>query len=202
MPVHREKRSELREKLRRLVDGEITNDDFDDYFGSGALEGDDPALPAIGQLGWGLYSDTSTYKLTGASAVRGEARDCCDRALLFLTTDLEYEWPEMRCSPPSFWAGPAMPLLVAVIFVVTGYLRADGVGALLLFVGLLCSLIPVHWLATYAERRRASEAFRNSGDFDAWPFLRRSDLERRREHSVSRDEVQITVDRHSRSDSA
>jgi hypothetical protein len=89
---------------------------------------------------WCLYSDLWEYQLAGKYRLPKGARREVARWILFLKTDLEYEWP-----------------------------RLSRFHSLLLLLGNLFSV----GLIGVAYRKY----FRRFGDWDVWPFLRRSDYD-------------------------
>jgi hypothetical protein len=136
--VDRSSRRTAGELLRLLVAGQITNDEFEDRM---PRKSPDLAICEIFFAGWCLYSDQREYRLVGKHRVSSETRHHIALAILFLQTDLEYEWPCRSMSQT--------------------------------FVLLLGSLLT---LLGYAGRV-AHKRFARSGDFDMWPFIRRSDYE-------------------------
>src|SRR5687768_13069691 len=88
--IDRDARNKLAASLRHLVSGQITNDQFED---AAIVESDDAIIVAIQWQAWLLYSDLREYKLTGSDAVSKSDRRIVSRFILFLHSDLEYEWP-------------------------------------------------------------------------------------------------------------
>ena len=136
--IDRKSRTELAELIRHLVAGQLTNNQFEDRL---ALWSSDPAVWEVFSCGaWCLYSDLWEYRLTGNYRLPKEARREVARWILFLKTDLEYEWPRLgRCR------------------------------SLLLLLGNVLTI----GLLSIAYRKY----FRRFGDWDVWPFLRRSDYD-------------------------
>jgi hypothetical protein len=93
--VDRTQRDAARRVLRRFIDGEITNDEFEAQFPRSA---EDSAIPAIKANAWILYSDLRQHKLTGKYAPNAEIRAILERCVLFLETDLEFKWPVPKIS--------------------------------------------------------------------------------------------------------
>ncbi len=93
--IDRTGRDSLALHLRRLASGRITNDEFDAIQITSSL---DAALPAVWEAGWGLYHDFTSYRLRGASSLKPDALRAVGRCVLFLGTDLPYEWPPRRPS--------------------------------------------------------------------------------------------------------
>src|SRR6516165_10591965 len=91
--VDREARNELASSLRSLVDGELSNDEFDDLYYERWVNNDDAAVRAIAEFGYSLYSsDVGRYRMRGWNAVSGEVKDTASRAVIFLETDADYAW--------------------------------------------------------------------------------------------------------------
>ena len=93
--IDQTQRDAARRVLRSFIDGEITNDDFEAQFPRNA---EDPAIPAIKANVWMLYSDLRQHKLTGKHAPNAEYRAILERCVLFLETNLEFEWPVPKIS--------------------------------------------------------------------------------------------------------
>jgi hypothetical protein len=88
--IDRTARTQLAEAIRALAAGLITNDEFEDRVPSSL----DPAVRKVFDRGaWGLYSDTSEYKLVGRHRLPDLARPEIARWVLFLKTDRPYAWP-------------------------------------------------------------------------------------------------------------
>lgn len=77
------------ELVRQLASGRLTNDEFEERWPASA----DPALSAVREAAWFLYSDLRTYRLTGADRLPFPIRRQVARWVLFLHSDLPYEWP-------------------------------------------------------------------------------------------------------------
>ena len=93
--IDRAGRAALAVHLRRLASGRLTNADFD----SVRLDrSEDEALVAIGDAGWSLYDDFFVYRLRGRRALNAQALDAVARCILFLDSDLPYEWPARRAT--------------------------------------------------------------------------------------------------------
>ena len=135
--VDRESRTQLAELIRHLVSGRLTNYEFEDRLPRST----DPAIWEVSLSGaWCLYSDLWQYRLIGKYRLPEEARHEAARWILFLKTDLEYEWPRL------------------------GRFRS-----LLLLLGNILTI----GLFGIAYRKY----FQRFGDWDVWPFLRRSDYD-------------------------
>ncbi len=98
--IARKRRTELSHQLHSLIAGHITNDNFDDWLIMNDFSAvrdprkyDDAALGPIVERAYCLYSDIPTYKLTGERKLDRQAYRDALRWILFLRSDLEYEWP-------------------------------------------------------------------------------------------------------------
>lgn len=100
--IDRRRRNQMAGLLRHFAAGRLTNDEYEERFdeidnGTRA----DPALFAIHQQVWHLYSDLHTHRLSGKWALRCARRREVARWILFLYSDYEYEWP--LTFPYDFW---------------------------------------------------------------------------------------------------
>jgi len=97
--VNRHARYIAAEALREFMEGSISNREYERRF---PKTKDDPALWAIYSNIWFCYSDLSEHTLTGKHALNDEHRAILERCLLFLSSDVEFQWP-----PPKFrlWYG-------------------------------------------------------------------------------------------------
>ena len=111
--IDRPGRDALAEHLRHLASGRITNSAFDTQ----RLDvSDDEALVAIGHAGWGLYDDFGVYRLRGRRALGKQALEAVARCVLFLDSDLPYEWAPRR---------PTLASLLATLLTLGYWLRED-----------------------------------------------------------------------------
>ncbi len=88
-------REDLSRCLRLLVSGAMTNEEFDNRYYENWLISGDAAVYEVSSFGWSLYSSDLPwpYKLAGRYTVSAEILETANRALLFLATELEYQWP-------------------------------------------------------------------------------------------------------------
>jgi hypothetical protein len=94
MTVDREGRDRLAECIRHLAAGVMTNREFES---KGDFDSPDPAIQAVFWGGpWLLYDDFRNYRLRGAYRIDPAVRREAARWILFLKTDLPYEWPVIR----------------------------------------------------------------------------------------------------------
>jgi hypothetical protein len=164
--VDKERRKTLAYHMRQLSVGRISNDGFegailDDvthgwlpehYHRSTFAKTDDLVIVPILEQCWCLYSDLRHHKLEGPDQLSTESLKVIARCILFLHTELEYEWAKFDGKNPIF-----------------SYSLLD----------FLISLLTLG--QNFRNKRKAKlieyEAFKNAGDFDYWPFFRRVDYE-------------------------
>src|SRR5438477_6109400 len=91
--IDRAGRAALAGPLRPLGSGRLTNAEFHSVRRD---RSEDEALVAIGDAGWSLYDDFFVYQLRGLRALNSQAQDAVARCILFLDSDLPYEWPARR----------------------------------------------------------------------------------------------------------
>ncbi len=90
--VDRHARDSLAEKLRQLASGAITNFHFEEAY---RRSKHDLAVHEIAEcLAWPYYDDASEHCLDGDHALLDGHRKDFARAVLFLKSDLEYQWPK------------------------------------------------------------------------------------------------------------
>lgn len=175
--VDLEKRAQLREALTQLVNGAITNDQFNDL--SRNWECADRAVQSIGDYFVELCSDDRECRFIGPDALDADTRERADRCILFLRTDREYEWPDAPSTAVPAAAGGAavflvLPLGVALLIAAVVF-RELG----LLLAGLACLGLSGagYWWWSHREDAPEWRAYWASGEREAWPFLNRADGE-------------------------
>ena len=90
--IDREARNKLAEAMRALASGLITNDEFEGKRLPNSKE--DLAISEVFSKGaWSLYSDFQEYRLSGVHRLDKKTKHDVARWVLFLKTDLPYEWP-------------------------------------------------------------------------------------------------------------
>jgi len=90
--IDRNARNQLAESIRALASGCISNDDFEDMRLPHSNK--DAAIYAIYSNGaWFLYSDLEEQWLIGKRRLSKATKAHIARWVLFLKTDLPYEWP-------------------------------------------------------------------------------------------------------------
>ena len=92
--IDRDARNRLAESIRHLAAGTITNVEFEERVLSSSS---DPAVRAVFVGGpWFLYHDLMRYRLRGKHPLSPAVRREAARWVLFLKSDLPYEWPVER----------------------------------------------------------------------------------------------------------
>jgi hypothetical protein len=137
---------------------------------------------AISDWGSCLYNGDVLFphRLRGRYKVSATLRRTAARAIVFLHTDLEYEWPVFTGMPAPFGLPACYLLMGLAVLLVALAAACMGEWWLAVQLGALAALLlacPAHWLLTYRSRREAAERFYAAGDPDLWPFVRRSDYE-------------------------
>jgi len=91
--IDRPARDQLAERLRRLAIGRMTNRAFE----ASSERTTDPVILEIElRLAWPYYCDIREHRLTGEWRLSDGLRRDFARAVLFLKTDLEYEWTHQQ----------------------------------------------------------------------------------------------------------
>jgi hypothetical protein len=90
--IDRAARDQLSRNLKLLISGRISNDGFEDAI----PETKDLAIAACADMASLLYSDMKAHRLAGHHSIGPADRREVLRWILFLDSDLEYLWPEMR----------------------------------------------------------------------------------------------------------
>ena len=78
--------------LRSFISGKLTNFAFEHL----QPQTDDQAIHAIWDTCWLFYDDLKTHRLEGRHRLSSEQRKSCVRWIVFLHSDLEYDWPLIR----------------------------------------------------------------------------------------------------------
>jgi len=81
------------------MEGTISNREYERRY---PRSKDDHALWEIYVQMWFLYSDLKEHTLTGEYALKEESRSFLDRCILFLKSDLDFQWPRQKFRP---WYG-------------------------------------------------------------------------------------------------
>nr|WP_047578179.1 hypothetical protein [Methylobacterium sp. ZNC0032] len=87
--IDRQARDEAALALRRLIAGQISNDNFVDRYPVSR----DPAIAAFADSIWLYYSDTHEHRLTGRHRLSASERRQIMLWILFLDSNRDYVWP-------------------------------------------------------------------------------------------------------------
>lgn len=186
--VDREARDKLAELLRQFASGRVTNHEFEEqwYFPTRSR---DKGIAEVEHAIWCLYDDLREHRLTDDERMTPELRRQIATWILFLKTDLEYEWPPLS---PSIWCLLAIVLvpltaLVALLqpyavamygaMVFLAYIASSGLISLVS--PRLASLMwwPVISVISWFDDRRARRCYGDAySNIDLWPFYRQSDF--------------------------
>lgn len=98
--IDRQTRVEAFQALRRFAAAETTNDEYESEYPLPELFGrrssPDQAIRAVYELTWSWFDDLHTHKLEGQYALDEETKHVANCCLLFLRSEVEYQWKEAR----------------------------------------------------------------------------------------------------------
>jgi len=100
--IDRPARKQLELALRRFAAGRTTSDELDETALEAARTSADPAVRSIADAQWTLYDDTRGGYATGDDRLTQTQRAAIARWILFLRSDLEYEWSGRLFHPAQF----------------------------------------------------------------------------------------------------
>ncbi len=183
--VDLELRRKLAENIRQLIAGQLETGQIDDAFYFRYSSTDDRAVREISTVCYSLYSQPTRRKeQSHAEVCSQEMNELLDRAILFLHTEQEYEWPAENILPgvraliglAVFLALP--PLMAFVNFGLP--LRMVAAQAFMLMFALLGVVIMFVSLELITMKPAPvllkSKKLKHRGDYAVWPFFRRGDL--------------------------
>ena len=164
--VDKDRRKKLALHLRQLSTGQISNDEFEEsvtrdvtygylpeqYHKAQESKNDDAVIRPILELSWCLYSDTYNHKLTGKHKLTKEDTKEIARFILFLHSDLEYEWTYIDLTNP------------LVRFSFTDILKS-------------IVTLGQHYRDLNLKRAEEIELMKKTGDFELWPFKTKAEYE-------------------------
>lgn len=166
--IDEERRKRLALHLRHLSVGLISNDDFEEAVMDNVTDGwlpeqyhrsklakseaEDPIIKPMLELCWGLYDDTRNHKLVKSDELTKDASKIIARCILFLHSGREYEWPFFNTNNPLFRFS-VEDLILSVITLGHHYRN-----------------IREEHIISYYEWQKL-------GDYDVWPFFRKSDYQ-------------------------
>jgi hypothetical protein len=164
--VDKERRKKLALHLRHLSVGIISNDEFEDrvmadvthgwlpeqYYRAKETKFDDPIIKPMLELCWCLYSDTKRHKLIGRHKLSNEQLKSIARYILFLHSDLEYEWSYIDVTNPLIKL--SLKDLLLTIVTLGQNVRNE-----------------------MSKREQQVKEIEKTGDIDVYPFFRRGDYD-------------------------
>jgi hypothetical protein len=181
--VDRNTRDQLAELVRHFGVGQINTDYFAMAGGKLAEATQDDGVGAVYAWAEGLHSDALwPIRLRGAFRLTAEDRRRLTIAILFLYSDMEYEWP------PSGLKGAWTDFLLAYacgVFIFAGImLFVLSMLSIWCMLGALASLAAAVYLYRLSRRLVAryeadlkAEQLEVGRDWDIWPFLNHDDFE-------------------------
>jgi hypothetical protein len=190
-------RRKLAQDLRQLAAGSITNWEFDDAYCDHYVDCDDSTVRMLGEQGYSLYSDTPKYRLRGRHAVDDGTRAAVARSVLMLRAGVDYSWPPpprnlLRELADTFVVmGVAVGAAISIVWLMlllsqtkdVEFMTPFGVAGIAL---LACSV----WYVFVGRRRSkdtpAWNTWKASGDYEVWPFRRRTDFDAAKQNPSAR----------------
>ncbi len=165
--IDKDRRKKLALHLRQLTTGQISNDDFEErimnditngwlpeqYYRSEDCTNDDGIIQLILEYSWCLYNDTMNHKLKGKYSLTDETIKEIARYILFLHSELEYNWKYFDVINPT------------IRFSIKDSLKN------LFSLGKFKNEI-------IAQRNKELELMKSEGDFEYWPFKTKKDYEK------------------------
>lgn len=171
--IDRKARDELADLLLRYVRGEASDGDVEEFIIP--LETDDAALVEVATRNIGLARDTTGAPDLSNPRVQRKSR-LIQRYVLFLRTDMEYQWGRTRFPLWTLALAPVV-LAVLVLMLLLAFLIADPIVAFLARVGIRvdCSdvflagavALPVMFILLLERLLGVDGRY--------WPFYRRRD---------------------------
>jgi hypothetical protein len=153
--INKTRRNLLADQIHALIGGFTSNYDFDDWLEENDFcaerdprHYDDAALGPILERAYCLYSDFPKYTLTGKRKLDREKYRDTLRSILFLRSDLEYEWP--------------------VYFYASRFPDLDW----------LLNKLTFGRFPYIPRPNESYRQWQTHGDHSVWPFIRRSDFDR------------------------
>jgi len=165
--VDNDRRKKLAMHLRQLTTGQLSNDEFEErvmkdvtygslpeqYYLTNESKTDDAVIRPILEFSWCLYNDTYNHKLTDKHKLSDEQTKEIARFILFLHSDLEYDWTYFDLTNP--------------------LIRFS-------FKDILKSIITFgqHYRNLNLKREEEFELLKKTGDFELWPFKTQIEYEK------------------------
>lgn len=169
--IDRTARDQMAELLGHFTAGQITKYQFEIDAYNILDNTNDAAIHKIFTAAWSLYRDLPTYKFDNKDKLPPEVRSRIARWILFLHSDLEYQWPKYGNWPLYIFCA----FIVSVAALQNVDLSNFGkVYAFLLLISIF-TLATILILKTIAGKNYSDS--QQEGDLDIWPFICREDFE-------------------------
>jgi hypothetical protein len=91
--IDRPARDRLAGGLRHFAAGRSWSEDFEQQCVLPVMQSPDPGVRELAWATWGLYDDFSDTRLVGRYRLSRENRRAIARSIMFLRSDMAYEWP-------------------------------------------------------------------------------------------------------------
>lgn len=181
--IDRPARDRLAQLLRHVVSGQMSMEAFSDEAEQFAETTRDAGVLAVSEAVWALHSD-APFRPTGLGGGLRPSLALRRRlaiAALFLYTDADYEWPEIRRQGQSM---DFLLLLACATFIIAGFVLLIpttvvspwwGIEAGICFLDALLLYAFSHWRAARCHANWVA-AQRRMASHGPWPFRRRSDF--------------------------
>lgn len=159
--IDRAERDKLAQLLEGISTGLISEKDF---VKSLPEDSNDQAVMEIADQAYWISPELKRESL----------RQDVDMWVLFLSTDLEYEWPPFP-TRVGYFQPLALGTLAALLLGALAVFVLESSLTVLILVVMLSYLAAILWPALHGAIQDAS--YERAGDNDVWPFIRRSDYE-------------------------
>lgn len=181
--IDREARDRLAELLERMLRGELDGDHFGEDAEHGRfVQSDDRGVAMVfrafdeGRNEYGIWCEDLIVSRSNLDRLLCKVR----RAVCFLRTELDYEWPELHFheSTDMSVAFIGVAIVATAVTALSG-LRSDAVWVGVFIFGMVATVVYRVFLSWYGSKGFKGEVLRQrlSGrELEAWPFLDRSDF--------------------------
>jgi hypothetical protein len=181
--VDLDSRSQLANMLLQLINGEIATDEY--YSSSTKFRYSlDLGVTEILRFSLTLFSDLYPQRSKLIFSIRDpDVINMVNRALLFLNTNKEYEWPKLPDFTYSKWLFLSGWMLLASSLVASWASQSVWLSVALWTGGLITSVAT--WVYQSIRYKQILIWYWSNGEKGAWPFIRHLDLLAATEQSLS-----------------
>ncbi|MCX5635581.1 MAG: hypothetical protein NTW55_07075 [Planctomycetota bacterium] len=165
--IDKVRREKLALHLRQYVSCRFNNQQLEDriandvsdgwlpeqYYRSKNTDCDSVIMPMLEHI-WCLYDDTRFHRARKKYAIKGEVREQVARWILFLHSDLEYQWPLLRFT--DYWFYNNIKFSRWLRYINPFYNRVK---------------------VRIDKAKQEWENFQKVGDFNYWPFINKDTFE-------------------------